>query len=165
VEDVLLGLSSSASLREPADVRTDDEMRRGIDHSSVLQEQDDYSPALYPMEGAWGSGVVEEVHHQPAVPQSGSYLTSGPLLLHETSRYQADSYLACHTSTSCGVNVVLNTLTSPGMVESALSLLNAGGRFIEISKRDIFSKSRVTVVRDIRPYVSLLRTHLKLPAS
>ncbi len=42
-----------------------------------------------------------------------------------------------------GVDVVLNTLTSPGLVSSALSLVAAGGRVVEISKRDIWSSNRV----------------------
>ncbi len=44
-------------------------------------------------------------------------------------------------------DVVLNTLTSPGMVAASLSLLGPGGRFVEISKRDIWSRQRVAMVR------------------
>ena len=42
-----------------------------------------------------------------------------------------------------GVDVVLNSLTSAGMVAGSLAALNAGGRFVEISKRDIWSAGRV----------------------
>ena len=42
----------------------------------------------------------------------------------------------------CGVDVILNTLTSPGLVSSALALLSHGGRMVEISKRDIWHASR-----------------------
>ena len=42
-----------------------------------------------------------------------------------------------------GVDIVLNSLTSSGMVSGSLSVLRPGGRFIEISKRDIWSGSRV----------------------
>ena len=42
-----------------------------------------------------------------------------------------------------GADVVLNTLTSPGMVSGSLAALNIGGRFVEISKRDIWSAARV----------------------
>jgi NADPH:quinone reductase-like Zn-dependent oxidoreductase len=38
-----------------------------------------------------------------------------------------------------GVDVVLNSLTSPGMVGGSLSVLKAGGRFVEIGKRDIWT--------------------------
>ena len=44
---------------------------------------------------------------------------------------------------SGGVHVVLNTLTSPGMVASAASLLRVGGRFVEIGKRDVTSVARL----------------------
>ena len=44
---------------------------------------------------------------------------------------------------SGAIHVVLNTLTSPGMVASSLSLLAHGGRLVEISKRDVVSAARV----------------------
>lgn len=40
-----------------------------------------------------------------------------------------------------GVQLVLNTLTSPGMVAASLSLFEVGGQFMEISKRDIWTPS------------------------
>ena len=46
-----------------------------------------------------------------------------------------------------GVDVLLNTLTSPGLVPAALSLLTHGGRFVEISKRDIWHSSRAAQER------------------
>ena len=46
-----------------------------------------------------------------------------------------------------GVDIVLNSLTSSGMVSGSLSVLRHGGRFIEISKRDIWSGSRVSQER------------------
>ena len=42
-----------------------------------------------------------------------------------------------------GVSVVLNSLTSSGMVAASLAALGPGGRFVEISKRDIWSAARV----------------------
>ena len=42
-----------------------------------------------------------------------------------------------------GATVVLNSLTSSGMVAGSLATLGAGGRFVEISKRDIWSAARV----------------------
>jgi len=44
-------------------------------------------------------------------------------------------------------HVVLNTLTSPGMVSSAAALLRAGGRFVEIGKRDVTSVARLAQER------------------
>jgi NADPH:quinone reductase-like Zn-dependent oxidoreductase len=42
-----------------------------------------------------------------------------------------------------GVSVVLNSLTSSGMVAGSLAALGPGGRFVEISKRDIWSAARI----------------------
>ena len=41
-----------------------------------------------------------------------------------------------------GADVVLNSLTSSGMIGASVASLNHGGRFVEISKRDIWSTSR-----------------------
>ena len=46
-----------------------------------------------------------------------------------------------------GAHVVLNTLTSPGFVATSLASLRLGGRFVEISKRDIWSSARVAQER------------------
>ena len=42
-----------------------------------------------------------------------------------------------------GLSVVLNSLTSSGMVAGSLAAMRTGGRFVEISKRDIWSAARV----------------------
>ena len=42
-----------------------------------------------------------------------------------------------------GADIVLNTLTSSGMVAASLAALGSGGRFVEISKRDIWSRARM----------------------
>ena len=42
-----------------------------------------------------------------------------------------------------GATVVLNSLTSSGMVAGSVATLGTGGRFVEISKRDIWSGARV----------------------
>ena len=42
-----------------------------------------------------------------------------------------------------GATVALNSLTSSGMVAGSLAALSTGGRFVEISKRDIWSAARV----------------------
>ncbi len=47
--------------------------------------------------------------------------------------------------------MVLNSLTSPGMVAATLSTLGCGARFAEIGKRDIWSPARVAQERpDVR---------------
>ena len=47
----------------------------------------------------------------------------------------------------CGVDVVLNSLTSAGMVAASMAVLKPGGRFIEISKRDIWAQRLVALAR------------------
>jgi acyl transferase domain-containing protein/acyl carrier protein len=44
-------------------------------------------------------------------------------------------------------DVALNTLTSPGFVAASIASLQLGGRFVEISKRDIWSSARVAQER------------------
>jgi NADPH:quinone reductase-like Zn-dependent oxidoreductase len=46
-----------------------------------------------------------------------------------------------------GADVVLNSLTSPGMVGGALALLRRGGRLVEIGKRDVWSGAAVAAQR------------------
>ena len=46
-----------------------------------------------------------------------------------------------------GVDVVLNSLTSAGMVAASMAVLKLGGRFIEISKRDIWAQQLVALAR------------------
>ena len=46
-----------------------------------------------------------------------------------------------------GVDVVLNSLTSSGMVAASLAVLKTGGQFIEISKRDIWAQQLVALER------------------
>ena len=62
-----------------------------------------------------------------------------------------------------GADVVLNSLTSSGMVAGSLASLHCGGRFVEISKRDIWSGARVAQERPDVTY-SLLAVDF-LPAS
>jgi NADPH:quinone reductase-like Zn-dependent oxidoreductase len=50
-------------------------------------------------------------------------------------------------SKQSGVDVVLNSLTSPGMIGASLSTLNQGGRFVEVAKRDIWCAARVAQER------------------
>ncbi len=46
-----------------------------------------------------------------------------------------------------GVDVVLNSLTGEGFIETSLSCLGSGGRFVEISKRNVFSKDEMSAIR------------------
>ena len=51
------------------------------------------------------------------------------------------------TTLGAGADVVLNALTSPGMVAASLALLRRGGRLVEIGKRDVWSGAAVAAAR------------------
>jgi NADPH:quinone reductase-like Zn-dependent oxidoreductase len=63
-----------------------------------------------------------------------------------------DTVFASEVLLAGGVDVVLNSLTSPGMVGGSLAVLKQGGRFVEIGKRDIWAPAAVAAER---PDVSL----------
>ena len=46
-----------------------------------------------------------------------------------------------------GVTVVLNSLTGPGFIEASLSCLAQKGRFVEMGRRDIWTKEQMSEVR------------------
>ena len=46
-----------------------------------------------------------------------------------------------------GVDVVLNCLTGEGFIDTSLSCLAKGGRFVELARRDILSKDEMAAVR------------------
>jgi len=54
-----------------------------------------------------------------------------------------DTTFATDITLAGGVDVVLNSLTSPGMVGGSLAVLKQGGRFVEIGKRDIWAPAAV----------------------
>jgi NADPH:quinone reductase-like Zn-dependent oxidoreductase len=58
-----------------------------------------------------------------------------------------DSVFVGPVSCLGGVDVVLNSLTSPGMVGGSLAVLKQGGRFVEIGKRDIWAPASVAAER------------------
>ena len=51
--------------------------------------------------------------------------------------------IGCNAAQLGGVDVVLNSLTSPGMVAASLAGVGVGGTFLDISKRDIWSPARL----------------------
>ena len=46
-----------------------------------------------------------------------------------------------------GVDLILNSLTGPGFIEASLSCLARGGRFVELSRRDIRSAEEMAALR------------------
>ena len=53
----------------------------------------------------------------------------------------------CALGSPAGVDMVLNSLTSPGMVAASLAVLARGGSLIELSKRDIWGPARSSAER------------------
>ena len=71
---------------------------------------------------------------------------------------------ASHLALTGGVDVVLNSLTSPGMVAGSVAGVRPGGRFVEISKRDIWSPARLAQDRPDVSY-SLLAVDFLPPSA
>jgi NADPH:quinone reductase-like Zn-dependent oxidoreductase len=59
-----------------------------------------------------------------------------------------------------GVDVVLNSLTSPGFIEASLTCLARSGRFVEIGKRDIWTVQAMASARPDVAYHILAVNHL-----
>ena len=51
-----------------------------------------------------------------------------------------------------GVDVVLNSLTGEGFIDTSLSCLKQGGRFVEMARRDILSEDEMAALRPDVPY-------------
>ena len=60
-----------------------------------------------------------------------------------------------------GVNMVLNSLTGEGFIESSLSCLAEGGRFVEMGRVDILSKEEMAAARPDVSYAILMIDVLK----
>ena len=62
-----------------------------------------------------------------------------------------------------GIHVVLNSLTGEGFIEASLSCLAQGGRFIELGRRDIYTKEEMAAARPDVDYhvveVDVLKEH------
>ena len=80
-----------------------------------------------------------------AVPTAGSPAKRGLLrslgFAHVSS--SRDTGFVTELTEVGGATVVLNSLTSSGMVAGSLAILGTSGRFVEISKRDIWSAARM----------------------
>ena len=74
------------------------------------------------------------------------------------------SSMASDVAAMGSVDVVLNSLTSPGMVAGSAAGVRLGGRFVEISKRDIWSPARLAQERPDLHY-SLLAVDFLPPSA
>ncbi|CAD7696941.1 unnamed protein product, partial [Ostreobium quekettii] len=69
-------------------------------------------------------------------------LVTGALAITSMPGNAGDLLFAEPIARGTGFDAALNTLTSPGVAAATLSALTIGGRFVEISKRDIWSHAR-----------------------
>ena len=101
--------------------------------------------------GGVGLAALQAIHDAGAVAvaTAGSPFKRGVLRSQgvETALNSRDISFSTEVVMRGGVDVVLNSLTSPGFVAASLSCLRQGGRFVEISKRGIWSSSRVAQER------------------
>eukprot|EP00878_Enallax_costatus_P044002 GHUV01052139.1.p2 GENE.GHUV01052139.1~~GHUV01052139.1.p2 ORF type:complete len:146 (-),score=57.99 GHUV01052139.1:83-520(-) len=93
--------------------------------------------------GGVGLAALQVLQHLGAVAVCSAGSPSKRSLLRSLSVSAVvgsrDSMFVGPLAAAGGVDVVLNSLTSPGMVAGSLSVLRRGGRFVEIGKRDIWA--------------------------
>ncbi len=63
------------------------------------------------------------------------------------SRQTAFGQEILEATDGAGVDVVLNSLTGEGFIETSLSCLRQGGRFVEMARRDIYSEEEMAAAR------------------
>ena len=63
-----------------------------------------------------------------------------------------------------GVDMVLNSLTSSGMIAASLACMGRAGRFVEVGKNGIWSAARMAQVRAQGPDVSVKGCEGRLPS-
>ena len=97
--------------------------------------------------GGVGLAAIQVVQAKGATVVATAGGTSKRSLLHSLGVRHVlgsrDTAFVSEAAELGGASVVLNSLTSSGMVAGSLAALGAGGRFVEISKRDIWSAARV----------------------
>ncbi len=103
--------------------------------------------------GGVGQAAVQIAHALGAEVHATAHPDKWPLLRRLGVRHlyhsrNLDFAAEVRTAThGQGVDVVLNSLTGPGFIAASLDLLRTGGRFIELSKRDIWSPAQVAARR------------------
>ena len=93
-----------------------------------------------------GAGARGRGHRHRERGQAGPRARArcGHVFDSRSTRFGADILAA---TGGAGVDVILNSLTGAGFIEASLSCLAPGGRFIEISKRGIWSRSEMEAAR------------------
>ena len=99
-------------------------------------------------------GLGAEVYATASVPKRGYLASLGVAHVFDSrsTRFGEDVLGATGGG---GVDVVLNSLTGEGFIEASLSCLKAGGRFVEIGKRGIWSAEEMRAARPDVDYHTL----------
>ena len=97
--------------------------------------------------GGVGLAAMQVIAAAGATPMATAGSPAKRALLHSLGVQHVlgsrDTEFAAELAELGGASVVLNSLTSAGMVAGSLAAMTVGGRFVEISKRDIWSPQRV----------------------
>ena len=101
--------------------------------------------------GGVGLAALQQVQALQATAVGTAGSLSKRALLRQSGVQQVassrDLQFVTELASTGGVDAVLNTLTSPGMVAGSVAGVRLGGRFVEISKRDIWSPARLAQER------------------
>ena len=102
---------------------------------------------LHGAAGGVGLAALQQIQAIHAVPVGTAGSPEKRSLLRLRGVQQAvssrDLKVVTELASTGGVDAVLNTLTSPGMLAGSVAGLKVGGRLVEISKRDIWSPARL----------------------
>ena len=97
--------------------------------------------------GGVGLAALQQIQALHAVPVGTAGSPSKRALLRQRGLDQVvssrDLRFVTELASTGGVDAVLNTLTSPGMVAGSVATVSVGGSLVEISKRDIWSPARL----------------------
>ncbi len=101
-----------------------------------------------------------EVFATASVPKQ-AYLRSLGVMRVFNSRQTSFGQEVLEATGGEGVDVVLNSLTGEGFIDASLSCLKRGGRFVELSRRDIYSNEEMAAARPDIDYHILELDYLK----
>ena len=135
-------------------------------HATALQPGD--RVLVHAAAGGVGLAAVQVLADAQAKVFASAGIPSKRALLRQLGvKHVVDSRsssMATDVAALGGTDVVLNSLTSPGMVAGSVAGVRPGGRFVEISKRDIWSPARLAQDRPDVTY-SLLAVDFLPPSA
>ncbi len=94
----------------------------------------------------WAQAVGAEVFGTASTPKQSFVYSKGVKRVFDSRRTDFGKEILEATG-GAGVTIVLNSLTSPGFIDASLSCLESGGRFVEISRKGIWTKEEMSAKR------------------